>query len=83
MATTDRAFFEQASKLIDFMNSRLGHFRVDGGVPYFKSSDDVSSYNAMMPNLTKLATEEEHLERQQKQFAQQQMDEFARIFKAQ
>jgi len=64
MLAADRRFVMEASSMLDFVQSRLGHFRVEHDEIYFEDDADVVQYNLIFTRLQKIVVEEQDIWRQ-------------------
>jgi hypothetical protein len=70
----DREFVTAATDLADFMEGRLGHFKVVGKKFLFENDADVADYNADIARVRQAATSEGELTAKQQKFAQESSD---------
>jgi hypothetical protein len=69
VADIDAQYINEGAKLVDFMESRLGTFRVKEAIVYFSDASDVSRYNAILAQLTALQAEEQQVTQKSQQSA--------------
>jgi hypothetical protein len=67
LSSLDGKFMDEAERRLDFLESRLGRFRVEAGSVYFDRSTDVDRYNEIMTALSNLTARERQLGQQAEQ----------------
>jgi hypothetical protein len=70
----DRQFVTAATDLADFMEGRLGHFKVEGKRILFENNADVAAYNASMARVRQAIVSEGELTAKQQKLAQESSD---------
>ncbi|HTW93972.1 MAG TPA: DUF3053 family protein [Tepidisphaeraceae bacterium] len=82
-AKVETEFADQAESLLDFMQSKLGTFKISGQTVYFDGADDVASFNAIIAHLDELAAQESQVVRQSQEFGKQSLDSMEQACTAQ
>jgi len=79
IAETDESFVEEAGRLLDFLDSRVGAFTVNGEQIYFNDDADVSRYNAFKDRLNELIANEQQLTQKSQQLSQQWLSDAEQV----
>lgn len=76
----DRQFVSESQSLADFMESRLGHFRVEGTTAYLETDVDAARYNAISERIRQGIAQEHEMAQQMVAITHQLLDRFDSLF---
>lgn len=81
ISRVSRESVDEVQRLVDFMEARIGQFRVDGNSPIFKTPEDVAAYNRIVRRLQELTAEEQALLRRQDKSTRENLEALKQMVK--